>query len=289
MIVHTTQRVPDILRISALIGFKRIYRLETNIESRKESHNFWEFLYLESGSMNVLVDGELYALSPGDLIIYPPHAYHSVLFSAGMTGICVTFETDSDLLHELTGHIIIPVPDAVERLNFMVELSEKLLVRYKNASLVKNITFRGTKAKDGINPAEIQKLANLLEVFLLDLHNAETRSNATPLTNNAFLEFTDYLKENIDKTLTLEEISEAYGETVPHLQKLCREVCGCGPISYFISLKISAAKRMMNETELNFSQIAERLGFSSVHYFSKLFKAKTGMSPSAYLKSTQTR
>ena len=42
---------------------------------------------------------------------------------------------------------------------------------------------------------------------------------------------------------------------------------------------------MIRDTSLNFTQISQALGFSTVHYFSKLFKEKVGMSPSEYAKS----
>ena len=57
------------------------------------------------------------------------------------------------------------------------------------------------------------------------------------------------------------------------------------PNSYFISLKIDAAKDMICNTDLNFTQIAENLGFTTIHYFSKLFKDKVGISPSEYAKA----
>ena len=57
------------------------------------------------------------------------------------------------------------------------------------------------------------------------------------------------------------------------------------PISYFISLKLDEAKNMITDTDLNFTEISESLGFATVHYFSRLFKNKTGLTPSQYAKS----
>ena len=48
-----------------------------------------------------------------------------------------------------------------------------------------------------------------------------------------------------------------------------------------------AAKEMIREGRLNFTQIAARLGFQSVHYFSRRFKLLTGMSPSEYSDSVK--
>ena len=42
---------------------------------------------------------------------------------------------------------------------------------------------------------------------------------------------------------------------------------------------------MIREDYYNFTQIADRLGFSSIHYFSRQFKRITGMTPSEYASS----
>ena len=60
---------------------------------------------------------------------------------------------------------------------------------------------------------------------------------------------------------------------------------GCKQIYSFNQLKIEAAIELMCNTVLSYSEIALRLGFSSSAYFSRLFKKKTGMSPSEYIKS----
>ncbi|MBR6548413.1 MAG: helix-turn-helix domain-containing protein, partial [Clostridia bacterium] len=48
-----------------------------------------------------------------------------------------------------------------------------------------------------------------------------------------------------------------------------------------------AAKRMICQEEYNFTEIAERLGFSSLHYFSQWFKKQTKRSPTEYATSVK--
>ena len=50
-------------------------------------------------------------------------------------------------------------------------------------------------------------------------------------------------------------------------------------------MSIELAKKYLREDNYNISQIAELLGYSSVHYFSLQFKKETGMSPSEYSTS----
>ena len=71
-------------------------------------------------------------------------------------------------------------------------------------------------------------------------------------------------------------------------------VCGnddmaFGVIEYFNDLKIEQARLAIATTPKTFTEIAEELGFSSVGYFSKLFKAKVGMTPTAYSRYVSKR
>ena len=60
-----------------------------------------------------------------------------------------------------------------------------------------------------------------------------------------------------------------------------------GIMKYFSLLKIEQAKLFLHGGKYNISQIAELLGYDSVHYFSKHFKSVEGVSPSGYLKSKE--
>ncbi len=42
---------------------------------------------------------------------------------------------------------------------------------------------------------------------------------------------------------------------------------------------------MIRDEQMNFTQISESLGYSSIHYFSRQFKNITGMTPSEYASS----
>ena len=54
--------------------------------------------------------------------------------------------------------------------------------------------------------------------------------------------------------------------------------------AYFTSLKMEEAKRLIQKSDLNFTEISAQLGYDSIHYFSKVFKKHTGLSPSDFAK-----
>jgi len=69
-----------------------------------------------------------------------------------------------------------------------------------------------------------------------------------------------------------------------YLSKLFSKIEGITLEKYFIQLKIEKAKEFIQYDQLNFTEIAYELGYSSVNYLSNQFKHSTGMSMSAYKK-----
>ena len=50
-------------------------------------------------------------------------------------------------------------------------------------------------------------------------------------------------------------------------------------------MKIDMAKELIRNKNMNFTQISDQLGYTSIHYFSRQFKKITGMTPSEYASS----
>ena len=70
--------------------------------------------------------------------------------------------------------------------------------------------------------------------------------------------------------------------TPQHLSRLCRQASG-HPASYWIDhFVFREAIRLLNRKELSFSEIAERLKFSSLSHFNRYFLRQTGLSPTEY-------
>ena len=69
-----------------------------------------------------------------------------------------------------------------------------------------------------------------------------------------------------------------------YLCQLFKNETESGIIDYYINLKIKEAKFLIRKGNLNFTQIAEKLGYSSLHHFTRTFKATEKMSPQVISK-----
>lgn len=76
-----------------------------------------------------------------------------------------------------------------------------------------------------------------------------------------------YLGEHVRQSLTIEDISKDNMIGRSQLQKLFREEYQCGVIEFFSRMKIDFAKQLIRENDMNFTQISDFLGYSSIHYF----------------------
>ena len=63
-----------------------------------------------------------------------------------------------------------------------------------------------------------------------------------------------------------------------------RKITKLTPMQYIVSLRITSAKNLIDNTDYNITQISETVGYDNSMYFSRIFKKHTGMSPTEYRK-----
>ena len=100
--------------------------------------------------------------------------------------------------------------------------------------------------------------------------------------NLVYLSVCTYLFAHIREPLSVARICRDNRIGRSQLERLFLAHTGNGVRHSFSLFKISAAKQLLVRRDLNISQIADALGYSDVHYFSRRFKQLTGMPPSQY-------
>ncbi|HHV32881.1 response regulator transcription factor [Caproiciproducens sp. LBM24188] len=99
------------------------------------------------------------------------------------------------------------------------------------------------------------------------------------------VEVQGYIRENLNKKLSLNEVAAVFGFSPNYLSQLFTRSAGCNFVEYITQEKIAAAKKMMADGNEKIYEIAEALGFESAFYFSKVFKKVEGCSPREYMKN----
>jgi len=93
-----------------------------------------------------------------------------------------------------------------------------------------------------------------------------------------------YIHTNIEKPISIDSLAEMSSLTKDHFIRLFKEEIGFTPGKYIIKKKIEAAQLQFLIDNSDINDIAHKLGFDNVPYFSMLFTKMTGESPSRYRK-----
>ncbi len=94
-----------------------------------------------------------------------------------------------------------------------------------------------------------------------------------------------YIDSHVEEKLTLNDTAALFGITPNYLSLQFKKTFDTGFTDYITQKKISRAKMLMISEDLKIYEIADRLGFESAFYFSKVFKKVEGCSPREYLQT----
>lgn len=94
-----------------------------------------------------------------------------------------------------------------------------------------------------------------------------------------------YMEKNYDKDLKLEGIAKTFNYNSAYLGKLFRKEMGENFNNSLDMIRITNARRLLQETNLKVYQISEQVGYSSIDYFYMKFKKYVGISPKEYRKN----
>lgn len=285
--MNTPVILKTVLNINQLVAVNRLEPKKALI-SEGEKHDFWELIYMETGEACVLSGDADYTLKEGKVIFIPPNKQHQVRATTeNMNAVRVAFVCH-DRAMSFLGNKVFSLNTAQKSL-----LSLILNEAAQSFSLQPGAPLTGKMIKRKNAPfGGEQLIKTYLEQLLISL----IRSNKPPLrktdlpdkngSEDKIVEaIAQYLKSNITNRLYLDDICRNICFSKSYVKQLFSRKKGEGIMQFFTSLKIDESKRLLAEENLNITQVSEMLGFSSVHYFSRIFKNKTGMSPREYLKS----
>lgn len=273
MIFHKVKKPFTIETVALALNFQPLLISKPPYE---EVYPFWQLFYVNRGKMEIEREGKRYAVNAGELVLRPPGERSTMYYPETGTlymGL-IDFMTDDGSM-EVLGKAPVAL-DGKEQAQLEALLAEA------------SDFFKDPPS----DPLWQALLSSSLESFLIRLYGRITGifpAAGTPekkeirKSRSETVERVDLiLEERRFSSITVDELAAILGESPNALMKRYRRETRESIIEHFLSLKLETAKQFIATGEMNFTEIAELLGFSSVGYFSKFFKKRTGMTPSEY-------
>lgn len=251
-----------------------------------ESHDFWEFLYVDKGKVLASADGREFELSQGEIVFHKPNEWHTIKgnLTVAANSVVVSFECRSPAMKFFENKVL-KISDEQKL------LISKIISEYKNAfsTPLNDVYTKSLKRNNNTPVASEQFIKLYLTEFLLLFFRKEDIENKTTIqkkrAKNLVNVIVNYMQENLHRNLTLNELVTISCSNRTTITNVFNKNFDMSPINYFISLKIELAKKHLREGRLNVTQIAQSLGYQNIQYFSRQFKEQTGMSPQEYSRS----
>lgn len=235
------------------------------------SHNYYELLYVGEGSLNVCIEKYNFTLSAHDLILCAPNAplrARQITINSTCSYVTIVF----DLQGRVPAHILHHI--------------------FHCSSELKDILWK--ISKQSVSDSYYTQMlmpCHLQEALIRVLIQAdETRKRRvlpgtqSEVHSDLLQQILTYMNAHVTEPITVEEICHEFFISRSSLQMLFKMYLHCSPKSYLLNSKLEKSKELIRENQHTISEIAYLLGFSSIHYFSRLFKKYFDISPSEYAK-----
>lgn len=272
-----------------------------------EQHDFWELVCVDKGEIQAAAGNRTVTLKRGNILFHQPGEFHNVVANGRISPslVVISFDCHSRAMNQFA-HQVLSVRETE------TSLLSQIIIEARNAFQGRlNNPYQEGLIRRPSSPFGTEQLIKIyLEQLLIHLYRRywpagceETDSNLQ-LSNSILMPDTPavslnsldakketcirikrYMEEHLHEPLTIQDICRDNLIGSSQLSRIFREFYQCGVIDCFIRMKIEAAKQMIRNDQMNFSQIADRLGYNSVHYFSRQFKKQTGMTPTEYSES----
>ena len=243
----------------------------TNYNFSGEKHSYWELTYVDKGELLTTIDGVSYHLKQGDLIFYAPMQFHTQS----------TFEK---------------ISSSYLTINFKMNFNHADLLCNKIFSLKRDSYFIVTKlieelSNDNLYSNDLslcylkQLIIQMLRLDNSHFHSKPTTHMQQTYENELLNDILLYIDDNIYEKISVSTLCEHFCISTSMLHSLFRKNMNNTAKNYINELKLSKSKELIRNSTHTLSEIAEMLGFSSIHYFSKKFKSYFNISPTEYSKS----
>lgn len=224
--------------------------------------------YVISGTGTVIIDKKEYHPIAGDIYLLPQGKDHLYFSDKKNPWTKIWFNAEGSLLNALASAYN-PGGRVVFNVGGGYEYFKKIHSIGKNTEL---------SAEEKHNAAAV--VFHKLMQFLYNASQKNTISAEAETVKN-------YIDSHINENISIKSLAELVYLSESQIIRIFKSNFGKTPYDYILDLKIENAKKLLLNTNMLIKEIAFNLSFCDEHYFSDLFKRKTGKTPSAFKRESK--
>jgi len=260
----------------SMVGYAN-YRSASN-KLDMHYHDTMEVTIILSGTQQYYVDDTIYSLQSGDIFMTKPFERHGN--QDDYQNICEYFWFQIDLSHENDNFLgLFPVYGKLLFQQMKQYQTRIKKVNKQDLSHLKDIFFAFASSNPKDQLFAYSHFLSFLTSSVCDIIPDPEHH----YSYNIQLAI-DFMHSNIKENLNIDAIAEYVRLSRTHFLIKFKNEVGITPHSYFVSMKINAAKQLLKNTNMSSTEIAYTFNFSSSNHFATVFKKQTGYSPSEYRK-----
>ncbi len=253
---------------------------------RKHEHEFIEIAYIANGCATQYINDKEYQVRHGNLLFINYKQVHEFKVDDKSEIIDVLIDPswisdkliDSDNAFELlTLSSFSPFSDGIDTDMSVIYFDSK--ERAVIESILRTMYSEYKKCALGYETMLKSLTLVLLTLIFRKMSGTKDDFSITP-------EFLQYIRDNCDQKLTLEELSKKCFYNPSYFSRLFREHYGITLTDFILNSRFERACDLLQNSDLSTEEIARRSGFGSKSAFYKFFKEKTGVTPGEYRKMT---
>lgn len=250
-------------------GYYRVHTSKVIETDRPNGRGDYQLLYIASGKAQFFIDQKERVVSKGNMVLFRP----------GETQIYNLYAADKPETYWV---------------HFTGSSVEQLLDYYQMPK-GENVFFTGTSPdyqwlfRQMIQELQLMRVnyddlltMNLRHIFLMiNRYLKEGKALGTDMID-VVERATHYFNENYNQPINVEKYAEEHNFTPSWFIQNFKHITKMTPLQYIVSLRLTNAMNLMDNTNYNINQIAAAVGYDNAHYFSRLFKKHTGIAPTEY-------
>ena len=226
-------------------------------------HENIEILHITKGEGYILCDEKHIYTKKDDIVIVNSNVMHSFFADNLMEYNCIIIDRNFALKNGLDTN--------TRAFNDYISANETVI------SFMNKIYDAMTKQHEYIDIASV-----VLPLLCYLYRNYSVEKSTDKKGDNIIKEAISYILSNIQKDISIDDISEKIGISKYHFIRKFKKAVGYTPIQYINIQRCEMAKLLLREKNNAIKKVATMCGFDEASYFSKVFFKYTGVHPSDY-------